>query len=72
MKSIKKISKEKLHELVDQLPEGETKEAGYIYEVMKSLFKKSKTKKHLIDVCRKPFIIVDKVEMPSREERNER
>ena len=72
MKSIKKISRQKLHELIDQLPEGKTREAGLVYEFTEALIKKPKPKKTLSEICQEPFIFTDKVEMPSRDERNER
>jgi hypothetical protein len=66
-----KISREKLHELINQLPEGETQEAGYIYSFIESLVRKE-SKKKLSDIARMPFIVDEKIILPPRDERNER
>jgi hypothetical protein len=66
-----KVSKEKLCELINQLPEGETQEAGYIYSFIESIIKKE-SKKKLSDIARMPFIVDDKIILPPRDERNER
>jgi len=66
-----KVSKEKLYTLIDQLPEGETQEAGQIYSFIERLTKKEKKKK-LSKIAKTPFIIEGKIYIPPRDERNER
>jgi len=63
-----KTAKQKLHDLVDLIPENETYNAINIIEDFVHVYPVNK----LSDICKDPFIIEGSIEIPNREERNRR
>lgn len=62
------VPKQKLHELIDQIPDSETDKVVIIIEDFVKNTKKSK----LSQLYLNPIKVEGKVEIPSREERNAR